>query len=529
MRTTIAHGKSRYQQKDSTLWGLASTWEMRLTGPIPRPERTLTFELYSDVTPLIARIGETTRFLLAGVIIVFSALYGVLLLIVGRADRVLRRQYGELQGGEKTLQETNTRLEQEVTERRYAENELRRARDELETRVEERTSELREANEALRFTQFTVDNANDPIMWIRPEGQIIEVNEAMCSTLGYTREELRSMMVSDIDPNVAAPDWPERWDTIKASGSYIFESTHKARDGRLIPVEIAINHLDYEGEKFLNVFIRDLTERKRAEEALRASEEKFSKAFLASPDAIVISSVDEGMIVDVNDVFLERTGYTREEAIGRPVRDYGLWVDPDLRDTYLKTVVEHGECRDFEVGLRDKNDRLRTTLLSGRLIEIDGTVRVLSISRDITERKQMEEALRHSEEYYRSLYENAPVMMHTLDRDRSLTRVNEAWLETLGYTRDEVIGRKSTDFMTPESRERALSVHIPEMLEKGRVFDVPYIYVKKKGARWKRCSPPLPNVARRGMSCRALRSSSISPSVSEPRKHFGKTRASSNR
>ena len=217
-------------------------------------------------------------------------------------------------------------------------------------------TERKRAEEALRFTQFTVDNASDPIMWMRPEGQIIEVNEAMCQALGYTREEFQSMMVSDIDPNVAAPDWPERWEAIKASGSYIFESVHKARDGRLIPVEISIDHLDYEGEKFLNVFARDITERKRAEEALR-----------------------------------------------------------------------------------------------------------------------------DSEEYYRSLYENAPVMMHTLDRNRHLTRVNEAWLQTLGYGRDEVIGRKSTDFMTPESRARAAKTHIPEMLEKGRVFDVPYTYVKKNG------------------------------------------------
>ena len=217
-------------------------------------------------------------------------------------------------------------------------------------------TERKVAEEALRFTQFTVDNAGDPILWMRPGGQIIEVNKAMCQALGYTREEFQSMMVSDIDPNVAAPDWPERWEAIKASGSYIFESVQKARDGSLIPIEISINHLDYEGEKFLNVFARDITERKRAEDAIRDSEET-----------------------------------------------------------------------------------------------------------------------------YRSLYENAPVMMHTLGPDRRLTRVNRAWLETLGYRRDEVIGRKSTDFLTPESRARAESIHFPEFLENGGSSDVPYTYVTKSG------------------------------------------------
>lgn len=156
------------------------------------------FELYTDVTLLVARIERTTAILLGGIILLFGALYGVLLVIVGRAGRVLKRQYGELESGKKTLLETNARLEHEVTERRYAEKELLRTRDELEIRVDERTAELKEADETLELKQFAIDHSGDPTFWIRRDGSFSDVNEAACRMLGYSRHELLAMSVSDI-------------------------------------------------------------------------------------------------------------------------------------------------------------------------------------------------------------------------------------------------------------------------------------------------------------------------------------------
>jgi len=195
--------------------------------------------------------------------------------------------------------------------------------------------------------------------------------------------------------------------------------------------------------------------RVRALEALRESEERFSKAFHTAPVAIAINSVRDRQFIDVNQSFLELVGYSREEVIGRTSGELDLWVDPNDRALLLQTLLQERAIRDFESRVRRKSGDIRDTLTSFSMIEIHGEPCVLGMSRDITEHRQAEEALRESEEKYRQLVENLQEGIWALDKDGHTTFANARMAEMLGYTVDEMLGKHLLSFMDEQWQEVA--------------------------------------------------------------------------
>ncbi len=121
---------------------------------------------------------------------------------------------------------------------------------------------------ALRLTQFSVDRAGDAVFWLGSDARFFYANDRACQQLGYSREELLSMTVHDVDPDFPAEAWPKHWEELKRRGSFTFESQHRAKDGGFIPVEITVNYAEFEGKEFNCAFVRDITRRKRMEERL---------------------------------------------------------------------------------------------------------------------------------------------------------------------------------------------------------------------------------------------------------------------
>jgi two-component system cell cycle sensor histidine kinase/response regulator CckA len=145
------------------------------------------------------------------------------------------------------------------------------------------------------------------------------------------------------------------------------------------------------------VLVRDITGRKSAEENLKISEEKFSKAFQASPDAISLCTLAEGRFIEVNDSFLQLTGYAKEEVTGRSGLDLGMWIVPKEREQYVALLKRDGQVRDLELRLTMKSGAMRTILASAHTTELGQTACVINILRDITERKALEEQLRQAQ------------------------------------------------------------------------------------------------------------------------------------
>ena len=181
-------------------------------------------------------------------------------------------------------------------------------------------------------------------------------------------------------------------------------------------------------------------ERARTSVALRQSEEKFATAFRLSPNPSVIARVDDGALVDVNDAYLEVTGFTRDEVIGKAAKDV-LWPVPEGREAMMRELNQHGRLRHMDLKMRTKGGPLLDVLVSVAIIEIDGVRHTLGSAIDITERNRVAEALRESEQRFRRLVQDLSVGVALLDGAGEVQMCNPAALEMLGVTAEE-IGQK---------------------------------------------------------------------------------------
>lgn len=198
----------------------------------------------------------------------------------------------------------------------------------------------------------------------------------------------------------------------------------------------------------------ELNERKKMEKALRESEEKFSKAFNSSANAICIISLPDNKFVEVNDSYTRFTGYPREEVIGRTAAELKLWVNQEDLKRLQSIHEKEGKFTNFEFHSRMKSGEIRVGLSSAEVINIGGEPCRIVVITDITERKHSEEALRESEEKFRSLAEQSPNIIYINQKGR-VVYANDKCEEITGYKREEFY---SPDFnflvlMAPESIE----------------------------------------------------------------------------
>ncbi|HOI15262.1 MAG TPA: PocR ligand-binding domain-containing protein [Geobacteraceae bacterium] len=166
-----------------------------------------------------------------------------------------------------------------------ANEELLEHKEHLERLVEERTAELtlrneelrldiverRRVEEALRISEFCIENAAMSIFRIGSDAKVLYANEQACRSLGYCREELCAMSVYDFDPCFTPSGWAEHRRKVYAEGSRTIETCHRRKDGTVFPVEVTVNYLEYQGTKFSFSFAKDISERKQAEEKIRTS------------------------------------------------------------------------------------------------------------------------------------------------------------------------------------------------------------------------------------------------------------------
>ncbi len=195
---------------------------------------------------------------------------------------------------------------------------------------------LRQAQAALQLTQFSVDHAVEGFLWIGPDARIFHVNDSIGRMLEYTWEELTAMTLYDIDPSLSSEVWPAHWEELKEKGSLTFESKYWSRTGRVLDLEVTVNYLQYEGKEYNCAIMRDIGERKRAEEALRVSEERYRSLFDETP-TMYFKLATDGRVLSVNRFGAEQLGYQAEELVGHSV--LGLFHEQD-KETVVASLSD---------------------------------------------------------------------------------------------------------------------------------------------------------------------------------------------
>jgi PAS domain S-box-containing protein len=277
----------------------------------------------------------------------------------------------------------------DVTERVRAEKALRVSNEELVNRAKERERTIRD----LTLFRTLLDQSNDAIKVIDPETlRFHDVNEKACAELGYSREELLSMTVLDIDPNADASLLDRVRRQLRESGFVIMETVHRRKDGTTFPVEVNMRRVRLDREYSVSIS-RDITDRKRTEERLR----EFERVVESLEDMIVVVSRDRRYLL-ANRAALRYRGLSKEQLIGRHVTEviepklYELTVKGKLDESFAGHIVSYeGQSEYPGLGVRD----IACTYLP--IESSTGIDRVACVLRDITEHKQAEEALRTSE------------------------------------------------------------------------------------------------------------------------------------
>ncbi len=340
---------------------------------------------------------------------------------------------------------------------------VRRALAESGLRAEQALAQeaLRESEERYRTVAET---AGDAIITIDSQSRVQFANRATEKIFGYSPAELQGKELTVLMPEsvrqahragirhyLATGEKHLSWQATQVTG------LHKS--GREIPLEIAFAEFREKNQRFFTGIIRDITERKREQEALRQSEEKFAKAFDSSPTAISISTLREGRYVDVNDSFLQMTGYRRNEIIGRTAAELGMWIHPEVRITLIKALHAQGRVLDFDFLFRAKSGEERFGVLSAEIIQVGGEPCLLANIRDDTERRRAEQALVATQQQYESLVNSVDGIVWEADaRTLRFTFVSRQAEKLLGYPAEQWLQEHDfwANHIHPEDRKWAV-------------------------------------------------------------------------
>lgn len=200
----------------------------------------------------------------------------------------------------------------------------------------------------------------------------------------------------------------------------------------------------------LEGYIVDITERKKAEQALQESEEKFKRAFQSSPTIIILTMAHDGRIIEANDSFEQIIGWKKEEYINQTTRSLGLWANPENREEYTRLLIQHGEVKNKEYDFCLKNGEVRNALVSGHLMELSYGKVILGVLTDITEQKQSRLIINNDRIHLRTVIETIPDLVWLKDPNGIYLNCNYQFEQLLGAKEADIVGKTDYDFVKKE-------------------------------------------------------------------------------
>lgn len=329
-----------------------------------------------------------------------------------------------------------------------------------------------------------LETAPDPICLTRlRDGKYVEVNSAFYHRTGYTPEEIIGRTATDIDLYVNPSDRCRLVAELEAHGSVNgIEMAVRLKDGTISRDLWSGRTLQYEGEPHLVVVSRDIRELQAIQHALKESEESHRTILNTAPFSIAIVRWSDHTFIQVNDSFCRNTGFSREEAIGRTIRELNMVPDPDDEKRFLELYSSKGFVDDLEVQARRKDGRIAVTLISARPIRYTGEKCLLLMTADITTLKATQRALEEREARYRTILDTAPYSIVITRRwEATYLEVNDAFCGQTGYSRQEAIGHTPFElnlYVNPADRNQITEI----IRQKGQVDGLEVRFRKKDGS-----------------------------------------------
>ena len=331
-------------------------------------------------------------------------------------------------------------------------------------------TELKQSEEALQQSEerfrHAFENANIGMCLVSTDGRFIQVNDRLCRIIGYSREQLEGMNVNDVtysEDRELGPDF-FRDSMSGKTDNIVYEKRYVHSGGHLIWSQISSSIVrDLKGKPLYFIsHVQDITQQKSSEEALKASEEKFSMLFQANPAYISLTTVEDGRFLAVNDAFTSITGYEQSEVIGRTSEEIGLWSDPGDREQLIKQIEQYGHSRLQKVELIRKDGYFISGLWSVEKVELEGKTHLIAMLIDATEKMKAERALLESEERYRILVETAGqagwgiILIQDMDQLKAACVFSNAAASSLtGYSGEELAITSWLDIVHPLHRDAA--------------------------------------------------------------------------
>ncbi|KIH83791.1 Sensory box histidine kinase/response regulator [Pseudomonas batumici] len=310
------------------------------------------------------------------------------------------------------------------------------------------------SEERLSLMDFALSHAHEAAYLIDNQARVRYANDEACRSLGYSREELLRMTLADLDPDWTNEQVLEGWRNHSERPPETIESRHRTRDGRIFPVEISITYIELGGQHYSLALARDITERRRLQAVHRDNEKRYREIFDYSSDCLYLLEVTADhrfRYIEINTAFERSSGFCREQLIGRYVGE------SSNAETALRILTRLNHCLASGKNI-ESEDELE---LPAGLIAIHSTFipvrdeqgciyRIVGVSRDITDSKQMESRLLTSEQQFRALAENSLNLIIRYDLNCQRTYVNPAFERETGIPAAQALHRPLEDNWDPE-------------------------------------------------------------------------------
>lgn len=338
------------------------------------------------------------------------------------------------------------------------------------TQRQEAESTVRERE---RFLSAILQSIVEGFWILGPTGRVLDVNNAFCRITGYDRKALIGLHISDLDKYEKPEDTAARTQRIMASGSEIFETHLRRKEGGHINVEVSATYLHEEGGKFI-CFCRDLTQRNQSEEKIAVMAQMLDDA----PASITIHD-QEGNFLYANRATINMHGY-KDEAEFLSINLHQLDVPESeamLAERFIQ-IEETGEAC-FEVSHNHKNGSTFPLEVLAKRVQFRGHQGVISIATDITERKRNEETIRKNESLFRFMVKNISDVIVVIDKNGKQQYVSPAIQKITGFSTEEVIGKTISDVIHPDDIPHVMEVWKAGVSHPEQIFSVEYRHIHK--------------------------------------------------